>query len=424
MIEVQCTSCHTRYRIDEQVLPEGTPTFKCSRCGHVFSVDPRRPEDGPFEGPSRQGPQRVPRMRPEPRPSFREEEPTDEEPASEASSPAFPSRDPSEASHAVESSPRSEDFESQEDAAPPEAGAPEGPSTEDLVARSFEEGRRERREPKTGDNPSFEFTEEKDPGQLESDETPRSAAEWEPNRGRDFTGFEDAPSDETDKFLRSSPRPPQAEELVDAPAMPEVNDFMREEAAAPVYNQAVAHSARFLLLLCLIVGAGFGTMTFAIHNAPAGAADLLSRLPIVGDRFTPATTPARQVALRDVSASYTRTRSGQIALVITGTAENVSVRPLHVVEIAASLRGQGGPMAVSRSVYCGNNLSAKMLGQMTPHEVEFFQRLDPPKSFTLETSASCPFLLVFIDPPAGLNGFDISVARAIEAPADTTPPGA
>ncbi|MGH7931789.1 MAG: zinc-ribbon domain-containing protein, partial [Candidatus Binataceae bacterium] len=40
-IEIQCTSCHTRYRIDEQVLPEGTPTFKCSRCGHVFSFEPR-----------------------------------------------------------------------------------------------------------------------------------------------------------------------------------------------------------------------------------------------------------------------------------------------------------------------------------------------------------------------------------------------
>src|SRR5215470_6384711 len=42
MIEVQCTSCHTRYRIDEQVLPEGLPTFKCSRCGHVFSHEPRK----------------------------------------------------------------------------------------------------------------------------------------------------------------------------------------------------------------------------------------------------------------------------------------------------------------------------------------------------------------------------------------------
>src|SRR5258706_16300643 len=40
MTEIQCTSCHTRYRIDERVLPDDTPTFKCSRCGHVFNAEP------------------------------------------------------------------------------------------------------------------------------------------------------------------------------------------------------------------------------------------------------------------------------------------------------------------------------------------------------------------------------------------------
>src|SRR5712692_10417691 len=40
MIEIQCTSCNTRYRIDERVIPDDTPTFKCSRCGHVFNADP------------------------------------------------------------------------------------------------------------------------------------------------------------------------------------------------------------------------------------------------------------------------------------------------------------------------------------------------------------------------------------------------
>src|SRR5215469_17435726 len=43
MIEIQCTSCHTRYRIDERVLPDETPTFKCSRCGHVFNAEPVAP---------------------------------------------------------------------------------------------------------------------------------------------------------------------------------------------------------------------------------------------------------------------------------------------------------------------------------------------------------------------------------------------
>src|SRR5215471_19038227 len=50
MIEVQCSSCNTRYRIDERVLPDETPTFKCSRCGHVFNAEPlpvrpRKPAD-------------------------------------------------------------------------------------------------------------------------------------------------------------------------------------------------------------------------------------------------------------------------------------------------------------------------------------------------------------------------------------------
>src|ERR1700676_3983495 len=52
MIEIQCTSCQTRYRIDEQILPDDTPTFKCSRCGHVFSAEPRKPVQPRFRAES------------------------------------------------------------------------------------------------------------------------------------------------------------------------------------------------------------------------------------------------------------------------------------------------------------------------------------------------------------------------------------
>src|SRR5260370_18557811 len=51
MIEVQCPSCQTRYRIDEGVLPQDTPTFKCSRFGHVFSGDPRLAKRPPLTRP-------------------------------------------------------------------------------------------------------------------------------------------------------------------------------------------------------------------------------------------------------------------------------------------------------------------------------------------------------------------------------------
>ncbi|HVN64072.1 MAG TPA: zinc-ribbon domain-containing protein [Candidatus Binataceae bacterium] len=39
MIDVQCPSCATRYRIDEAILPADRPSFKCSRCGQVFGVN-------------------------------------------------------------------------------------------------------------------------------------------------------------------------------------------------------------------------------------------------------------------------------------------------------------------------------------------------------------------------------------------------
>ena len=73
MIEIQCTSCHTRYRIDERVLPDDTPTFKCSRCGHVFNADPvpakvRKPAAAPPEVDSESQPARTIRAS-RPRPS-------------------------------------------------------------------------------------------------------------------------------------------------------------------------------------------------------------------------------------------------------------------------------------------------------------------------------------------------------------------
>jgi uncharacterized protein DUF3426 len=149
--------------------------------------------------------------------------------------------------------------------------------------------------------------------------------------------------------------------------------------------------------------------------------EMLSHLPKIGDRFIPPIAPARLVAMRDVHSDYLRTKGGHNALVVTGIAENVGDRALHGVQIAASLRDPADHTLASRAVYCGNNLSAPMVAQMTPHELEFFQKLDPPKTFALEPSATSPFVIVFIDPPSAVNRFDVSVASA-DASAPAPPP--
>ena len=85
------------------------------------------------------------------------------------------------------------------------------------------------------------------------------------------------------------------------------------------------------------------------------------------------------VALHDVRSEYYTLKGGHVALVISGDAQNVGTRPLHLVEIDADLIGDGAHPIASQSVDCGNELSAKMLGEMTPREIEFSQGLSPQK---------------------------------------------
>ena len=105
--------------------------------------------------------------------------------------------------------------------------------------------------------------------------------------------------------------------------------------------------------------------------------------------------------MRDVHADYLRTKGGHTALVITGIGgERRRPNRLHAIQIAVNLRDPRQRRSIATStVYCGNNLSRSMVAQMTPHELEFFQKLDPPKTFTLDPSATSPFVIVFIDPP-------------------------
>ena len=118
------------------------------------------------------------------------------------------------------------------------------------------------------------------------------------------------------------------------------------------------------------------------------------------------------VTLHDVRSEYYTLKGGHVALVITGNAQNVGERPLHLVAIDADLIGDAAHPIASQSVYCGNELSAQMLGEMTPREIEFSQGLSPQKTFAMEPSESVPFLMVFIDPPTGAGKIRISVSKA------------
>ena len=422
-IEVQCTSCHTRYRIDEQVLPEGTPTFKCSRCGHVFTIDPR----GADRAEVAAEPATAGSASPAPRARRQARNAAAEPMVGEKSVPdaqagwvsgAVPAADLRARDQGSKIEPVEDEAAVIADAEPDIAK----PSTEDLLSKPF----RDEGSP-SGENLRFDFNDdrmEREGPAPDEIAHARDSGEWQVGQSdeeRDdatmasraqVSSSSDTRAEEPgpeSKVRRKAARPAK-------PSPPDDDAEFVDEDAAPIYNRSVAaHSARFFVALLTLVAIGYGVVTMLIRSAPATAAEMLSHLPKVGDRFVLPIAPARLVAMRDVHADYLRTKGGHVALVVTGIAENVGGAPLHAVQIAASLRDAAARPLAGRAVYCGNNLSAAMVRQMTPHEVEFFQKLDPPKAFTLEPSATAPFVIVFMDPPTGVSRFDVSVASALKS---------
>ena len=460
MIEIQCTSCHTRYRIDERVLPDDTPTFKCSRCGHVFNADPvpakvRKPA-APVEGDSESQPART--IRPaRPRPSALksqvESDIVKREPVPE-SHPTMPEpevgvprsndqlRAREDRMHAAPVSRPTEEAE-----VPPAKDRREV-DVDDPLNRTF--GDREPPKADTGENLKFDFSDERNEiadapapereieraesndGGWQVGEVP---AEFEARPIRQAPSMmDDAEPEPTPRRTKLPVRRMAAPLLADAPqyapppagpaAQPGfqlghvADDGSKEAPAGTTHSSGV-----FLALFFFVAIAFFGLAAF-ICGEPAASVRVLGQAPQIGDYFARPVLPAMIVTLHDVRSKYYTLKGGHVALVISGNAQNVSERALHLVEIDANLIGDGAHPLASQSVYCGNELSATMLGEMTPREIEFSQGLSPQKAFAMEPNASAPFLMVFIDPPAGAGKIRVAVSKAIAADSNSSAPPA
>jgi predicted Zn finger-like uncharacterized protein len=507
MIEVQCTSCQTRYRIDERILPDETPTFKCSRCGHVFTIEPRKraPRRAGAEGaragaaavkppPAAAKPGAVadapvagadaadaaaaraaesrraaeaaapspaaqpaadadaaaapPTEPPRPRPTLRRAPSAAAarqaaQSASLAQTPPAPARDAVQGAAPSQGAPPSEPAaeaaqaagariaQASSPASPHSSGAdaadkgfvandaseepaPQRSPTEELLRRRFEQPADEATRP--GGNLSFDFSDEvREPVGASDLGTKRyGEEEWEVGESAA------APS--------TTPRAPRRIRTTDIDDAREGQDFEQlshEEASAAAQRLEAElrgraytlHSAGFFIALFALLVFGFGVLSLVICGAPIASAELLSTLPVVGASLEPPISPARRVALTQVHARYTKIKEKQTALIISGTAENVSSATLSTVQIEAALSGPTQQILRSQAVYCGNNLSLAMVGEMTPHELEFFEKLEGPRNFTLAPQASAPFVIVFVAPPAGASRFQLRVAKAEPAAA-------
>jgi predicted Zn finger-like uncharacterized protein len=481
MIEIQCTSCQTRYRIDERILPEDTPTFKCSRCGHVFSAEPR-PASPPRRTASAEGArdsaaaakssQGSATETAEPRPTAgatvadapapadaapaeAQAEPRQEQPSAAAAPRSAQARAPRQrqaggvgprAAATAPPAPAPSAAEPARAAEPPaqaEEPAPLRRGTEELLQRRFRNIPDDESD-NSGENLAFDFNDEPQTPDLTSPDYARE--KWQvgdtdvpppppPQRAKSRIRVSDIEDDLdgdpglNQNFGRARVRDPRLkpdEEQNFDRIRPEEISAQAHKLEADLRGRSYKlHSAGYFLGLFALVVLGFGIVTMAIQSAPIASAGLLSALPIVGEGLEPPISPARRVALGQVQSQYATLKGDQAALVISGTAENLTSSPLGAVRIEAALTASNQQPMRTQAVYCGNSLSSKMLDEMTPREIEFFEKLDAPKSFVLAPQASAPFVIVFVTPPAGAAHFQLRVVRAdpAAAPAPATAGG-
>jgi len=180
-----------------------------------------------------------------------------------------------------------------------------------------------------------------------------------------------------------------------------------------VYLERVGlYSTRSFIGLFFAVASVFAALTGVICVIPSASADLMRRMPVIGPEFVQPTPLENLASVSDVQSSYQTVKGGHEALVLTGAVHNNSTVPLHTVQVGVRLLDAAQHELASSAVNCGTTLSPGMIGEMTPHELEFLQKLDPQKTFVLEAGHAAPFLMVFIDPPRNLNHFAVSVSKA------------
>lgn len=486
MIEIQCTSCNTRYRIDERILPDETPTFKCSRCGHVFSAEPRQKTPrrasgdaaraaaaaksappaktdvaastppGPPPSPAdtdagAESPAAAPAGH-EAAAAPQQPQPAQPEPLPAASAPAR-----AEAPPAQTLQPRLAGIAGRRAAAAPQTPRPEASQESPKGApQAIRKGRDatlellQRRfgnivddeDDRTGANLSFDFSDE--PNAVEPPSQSHSEEKWEvgdtalpptppsrPKRRIRISDIDDDLVESGAQLDRPFAHTQDRSEPLDADEDQDFEDHIRPEEVSAQARRLEAefrnssykiHSAGYFLGLFAMVIVGFGLITMVIQSAPIPSAGLLSALPIVGAGLQPPISAARRVALGEVQAEYVKLKGNQQALVVSGTAENLTSTALGAVQIEAALTASGAAPLRTQAVYCGNSATPKTLAEMTPHEIEFFEKLDAPKNFTLAPQATTPFVIVFTSPPAGASHFQLRIVRADPAAAPLAPP--
>jgi predicted Zn finger-like uncharacterized protein len=346
---VQCPSCHTTYKVADEVVKGAAPAFRCSRCKHTFELESAEPSPTPAMKPAASGLDTA-------------TEPQERELSFSFSEPAATVADPdNNATQTLDSAPARAEI------TPSPAAAP--------------------------DQWSLQAEPSNDPS--DSPFTMPAAAE---NR-------------QAEKIVDIPKNFEQDERAFAAPELKEDSQTSTNILAMSSYVDQRASIRPFLSLFGLLL-IGFSLLAAMSHAKPAALEDLLKKIPWVGATVLKNNHLKDGVLLQSLRTGFQTIQGNREVLVVTGVAINQNPVVIREVQVTGKIFNTEGKMIERQTIWVGNTISPKIIRGMTAEDIPHLQELKPLKSFGLPPGDSIPFTVVFLRPAKQAKEFSLEVVLA------------
>jgi predicted Zn finger-like uncharacterized protein len=259
--------------------------------------------------------------------------------------------------------------------------------------------------PRDADSLSFSFS-RADESAAEDDESSdsqrASVAAPAAARERDFSFDDDIENRHADAD------PNDVGVVDDEPRFVRGEDELRREEQE---HRASGAARPYLIYLAVLVIV-YAILTLDLLNHPVRAERLLAAVPMIGDVLAEDHLLQTRVQLQDVEGVYQQIKDERLVFIVSGRAVNAAAASLKGVQIESALYDTVGRAVETKSIYCGNAMSLKIVKDLSTKEISLLQRLEPPKRFEIRPGESAGFSVVFLNPPAGLKEFATRVVAA------------
>ena len=188
--------------------------------------------------------------------------------------------------------------------------------------------------------------------------------------------------------------------------------FVREAEGLRIEREPERSPGRAYLLYLGMLVVVYGVFALDLRNHPDRSAKLLASIPVVGEVLAEDKLLQTRVQLEEVEGAFQQIKDDRLVFIISGRAVNASPEALKGVQIESALYDGSGRVLDSKSIYCGNAMSLKIVRDLSTKEISLLQRLEPPKRFEIRPGEAAGFSVVFLNPPAGVKEFSARVLAA------------